>query len=39
MPSSLHLYTIAGEAKMELMEPEKPHAKQLKQPSEGGVGY
>jgi len=24
---------------MELIEPKKPHAKQLEQPSEGGVGY
>ena len=39
MLSSLHLYTIAGEAKIELIEPEKPYAKQLKQPGKGGVGY
>ena len=39
MPSSLHLYTMAGEAKMESTEPEKPYAKQLEQPGEGGVGY
>ena len=37
--SSLYLYTMAGEAKMELIEPEKPHAKQLEQPSKGGVSY
>ena len=37
--NSLHLHTMAGKAKMELMEPEKPHAKQLEQPGEGGVGY
>ena len=27
VPSALHLYTMAGEAKMELTEPKKPHAK------------
>ena len=39
MLSSLHPYTMAGEAKIELIEPKKPYAKRLKQPSKGGVGY
>ena len=39
MLGSLHLHTIASKAKIELMEPEKPYAKQLKQFSKGGVGY
>jgi len=30
---------MAGEAKMGLTEPEKPHAKQLEQPGKGVVGY
>ena len=29
VPSSLYLHTMAGEAKMELIELKKPHAKQL----------
>jgi hypothetical protein len=37
--SSLYLYTIASEAKIELTKPKKPYAKQLEQPSERGVGY
>ena len=37
--SFLHLHTMAGEAKMELTEPEKPYTKQLEQLGEGGVGY
>ena len=39
MLSSLYLYTMASKAKMELMEPKKPYAKQLEQPSKGEVGY
>ena len=30
---------MASEAKMELIKPKKPYAKQLEQPSEGEVGY
>ena len=30
---------MAGEAKMGLTEPKEPYAKQLEQPSEGGVKY
>jgi hypothetical protein len=37
--NSLHLHTMAGKAKIELIESKKPHAKQLEQPSKGGVGY
>ena len=37
--SSLYLYTIAGKAKMELMELKEPYTKQLEQPSKGGVEY
>ena len=39
MLSSLYLYTIAGEAKMELIELEKPYTKQLKRPGKKGVEY
>ena len=38
-PSSLYLYTMAGEAKIESTEPKEPHAKRLEQPGEGGVEY
>ena len=41
-PSSLHPYTMAGEAKMELTEPKEPkepYAKWLEQPGKGGVEY
>jgi len=38
-PSSLYLYTIAGEAKIELMEPKEPYIKRLEQPSKGGIEY
>ena len=37
--SSLYLYTIAGEAKMELMELKEPYIKRLERPSKGGVKY
>ena len=39
---SLYPYTMAGEAKMESIEPKKPKepsAGQLEQPGEGGVEY
>ena len=36
---SLYPYTMAGEAKMESIEPKEPYAKQLEQPSKGGVEY
>ena len=39
MLNSLHPHTIAGEAKMELIEPEKPYAKRLEQLGKRGVGY
>ena len=39
MLSSLYLYTMAGEAKMELIELEEPYIKWLKQPGERGVEY
>jgi len=32
----LYLYTIASEAKMELIEPKEPYVKPLEQPSKGG---
>ena len=38
-PSSLYPHTIAGEAKMELIEFKEPYAKRLKQPSKGGIEY
>ena len=38
-PSSLYLHTIASEAKIESTEPKKLYAKQLEQPSKGGMGY
>jgi hypothetical protein len=37
--NSLYLYTMAGEAKMELIEPKEPkepYTKWLEQPSKGG---
>ena len=37
--SSLYPYTMAGKAKMELMELEKPYVKRLEQPGEGGIKY
>ena len=39
MLSSLYPHTMAGEAKMELMELKEPHVKQLERPSKGGVEY
>ena len=45
MLSSLHPYTMADEAKIELIEPKeskepkKPSARRLEQPSKGGVEY
>jgi len=30
---------MAGKAKMGLIEPKKPYAKQLEQPGKGVVGY
>ena len=39
MLSFLYPYTIASEAKIELVKPEKPYTKQLEQLSKEGVGY
>ena len=38
-PDDCALYAMAGEARMESMEPEEPYAKRPEQPDEKGIEY